>query len=194
MAKTKKEETAVVSSDLSKSLEIISASKAEIDKIGSECLLIKVMDESTLSVAQNNLSKANDMVKFIEEKRVEIKAPYLEASKTIDSTCKELAESVIKAVEHLKLEIKNYELKRVEDARKAKEELERKQREEQEKIEAEKKRKEEVQKYLQTLSDFCKKQYNSLKTIDDCDKLTKTLNDKWPDNDKVKGFESYSIE
>jgi hypothetical protein len=193
MAKTK-ETTALVSAELQRSLDIILSSKQEIDKIGENCLQIKVVDESTLSIAQQNLSKANDMAKFIEAKRVEVKQPHLDNCKTIDATCKELSEAVLKGVAHLKEEIKAWELKRIEQARLEQEALEKRQREEAEVIEAENKRKELIQAHITKLTEYCKKVYPTIASVEDCDKFEETLNTKWPTPEKMQEFYDQAIE
>jgi hypothetical protein len=190
----KKETTALVSSELQRSLDIIMASKLEIDKIGENCLQIKVTDESTLSVAQQNLSKANDMAKFIEAKRVEVKQPHLDNCKTIDATCKDLSESILKGIAHVKEEIKQWELKRIERDRLEKEALEKKQREEAEALEAENKRKEAIQASLTKLTEYCKNNYPKLATAEDCAKFEETLNTKWPTAEKMQEFYPQALE
>jgi hypothetical protein len=62
-------EVAVVSPELQKNLDIILSVKTEIDALGQNALQIKVVDETTLSVAQQNLSSINQIVKNIEDKR-----------------------------------------------------------------------------------------------------------------------------
>lgn len=189
MAKKQTENVPAVSTDLQKSLNIILSSKEEIDKIGNSCLQIKVVDESTLAIGMQNLSKANDMVKFIEEKRKEVKQPHLDNCRVIDETCKELSESVVKAVTHLKEEIKQFEIKREQEKEKERIELEKKLKEEKERLEADEKRKEKLRTYIRVdLTEFCKKRYEELKTQEDCDKLIVTLNTKWPGPDKLQEF------
>lgn len=189
MAKEQPSNVPVVNPELQKSLNIILSSKQEIDKIGNACLQIKVVDESTLAVGMQNLSKANDMVKFIEEKRKEVKQPHLDNCRLIDETCKELSDSVTKAVAHLKEEIKQFEIKREQEKEKERLERERKLNEEKERIEAEAKRKEKLGTYVRVeLAEFCKKRYEDLKTQEDCDKLITTLNTKWPGVEKLQEF------
>jgi len=189
MAKKATEETALISADLQKSLDVLLSTKESIDKIGENCLQIKVVDESTLSIAQQNLSKANDMVKFIEEKRVEVKEPHLQNCKTIDSTCKELAEGVIKAVAHLKEQIKQYAIAQEAKAEKARIELEKKQKEDAQKLEAETKRKEDIQKYIrEDLTNWCKKAYDKCTTIVACDIFIGQIEKSWPGEEKFQEF------
>ena len=72
MAKKDKTETAVVSSDVAKSLQLLDSLKADIDTQAQSCLQIKVVDESTLAVCQQNLSKINQLVKAVDAKRKEL--------------------------------------------------------------------------------------------------------------------------
>lgn len=64
--------------------------KTESLALANQCKSIKIADENTLSMAQQVLSKSNQLYKSIEEKRSEIKKPYLDAGKTIDSIAKEI--------------------------------------------------------------------------------------------------------
>jgi tetrahydromethanopterin S-methyltransferase subunit F len=105
------------SSELQKSLSIILSVKTQIDAIGTACQQIKIKDYTTLAIAQQNLSKANEMAKFIEEKRVAIKAPYLADCTTIDDTAKEIRETLEKGITHIKSEVKAWELKKREESK-----------------------------------------------------------------------------
>lgn len=102
----------VIKTDLQKSLDIINVFKDQIDLIGADCSRIKVKDELTLAIAQQNLSKASQMAKFIEDKRVLVKAPYLADCKVIDSTCKKIVEVLEKGITHIKSEVKNWEIEK----------------------------------------------------------------------------------
>lgn len=111
--------TEIITKDdkLQKSLDLINAFKAEIDLLGEQCSKIKVVDDITLSVAQQNLSKASNMVKFIDDKFTEVKAPYWQACKDIEYLRKSLPLKLVSAVSHLKEEIKNRELTRQKEER-----------------------------------------------------------------------------
>ena len=71
-------------------LKRFEALKAESLALSSQCKSIKINDEGTLSIAQQILSKSNQLLKIIDNKRAEIKKPYLDAGKTIDSIAKEI--------------------------------------------------------------------------------------------------------
>lgn len=186
MAKKPKEE--IATSDVSVSLQKITVLKEEIDTMSSQALNIKVSDSTTLSVAENNLSQINDIVKLVESKRKEVKDPYLQACKTIDETCKTLVESAQKSIAYLKEEIKTYEIKRQEEQRKKEAELEKKKQEELEKLEKERAEKESQYKYIhETLSPWLQKQYSAIDSPEKGTKLLSTIEEKWPDDTKV-GF------
>jgi len=120
----KKATTEVVAVSSIKGLEVLESLKAEIDIQASNCLQIKVMDESTLAVGQQNLSKINQIVKAVETKHKELKSPYLEAGRQIDAVKNALIEAAEKAIDHLKSEVKNWEIKKQEEAKAAQAALE----------------------------------------------------------------------
>lgn len=181
MAKKKETtEIAVSNPQLTKSLAILESLKAEIDTQANNCLQIKVVDESTLAVCQQNLSKINQLVKTVDEKRIEIKAPYLEASKSIDSTAKSLTEMAVKAVEHLKNEVKEWEKARIERERKAQEELDRKFLEETAAREAEANRKAAINDYIQNKALVTLKSlYESCVDVDSCVKAQQVIEENY---------------
>lgn len=148
MAKKNETEVMAVSPELQKNIDIILSLKSQVDEIGLNCLQIKVIDDSSLSVAQQNLRKANDISKSIEDKRKTIKEPYLQAGKLIDKTCADLADAIEKGIAHIKLEVKGWETKRQEEAKKAQVEIEAKLKAQQAAAEAEAIRKAEIQKYI----------------------------------------------
>jgi hypothetical protein len=99
-----------------KSLNVILSVKKEIDAIGAQCKLIKIKDDLTLAIAQQNLSKANQMANFVEEKRVLIKQPHWDNCVTIDNTAKSITKELKEGMDHIKKEVKAYEtLKQAED-------------------------------------------------------------------------------
>jgi hypothetical protein len=191
MAKSKKEEAApmVISPELQVSLDQINQFKAEVDKVGENCLKIKVVDEGTMSIATNNLSKVNDLVNLIEAKRVEIKAPYLSSGTLIDQTAKSIAEKAIAAVAHLKEELKQWEFKRIELENKKREELQKEHEKKLAEIEAQDKKRKEIQAYISDeLTPWLKKQYAGIKTAEEADKVLNTLKAKWPPAERFGEF------
>src|SRR6185369_15374581 len=114
---TKKQtEVMVVSAELQKNIDTLQAFKAQVDLIGSNCQQIIIVDETTLSIGQQNLSKANNLLTSIEDKRVATKAPYLESGKIIDFTAKSLSEELIKGIKHIKEQVTEWEKKRLAEA------------------------------------------------------------------------------
>lgn len=134
--------------NLTKELNVITELKAQIDIMGTQCLQIKVVDDSTLSIAQQNLSKATQMVNFIEEKRVIIKEPYLASGKFIDKTCKDLTEKLLSGTLHLKTEVRNWETARLAEAKAKQDEIDRKAAEDRQKIQEDIDRKQKIQDYI----------------------------------------------
>jgi hypothetical protein len=170
MAKKETTEVMTVSPELQKNLDIILSLKNTVDEIGLNCMQIKITDETTLSVAQQNLSKANQIAKSIEEKRVQIKDPYFQAGKLIDKTCNNLVEVIEQGMNHIKSEIKTWEDNRKEAARKAQEELDRKLSEEKAAMEADEARKAEILDYINN------KAIPNLKSIyESCDSAEKCV-------------------
>lgn len=88
-----------------KEIEIL---KSQIDEIGKNCQQIKVTDEVTLAIGQQNLSKANNMLTLVEDKRKTIKQPYLDAGKLVDNTAKSLTEELNKGIGHIKTQVGNW--------------------------------------------------------------------------------------
>lgn len=165
-----KEEVIKVSPELQRNLDIITAFKAEVDKIGENCKQIKIVDESTLSIGQQNLSKANNLATSIEEKRKVIKQPYLDAGKLIDSTCKGMTAVLDEGISHVKGQVAAWEKKRLEEEKKKQEEVDRKLREEQEKVAAEAKRKQDIRDHIDNKSRLAlEKCYSHCLSAEECD-------------------------
>lgn len=189
-------EVAVHNPELAKNLQIIEAFKAEIDSQANNCLQIKVVDESTLPIAQQNLAKINQLVKNIDEKRVQIKEPYLQAGKLIDSTCKSIAEIAVKAVEHLKNEIKNWEEERKRKAAEAQAELDRQLAEQAAKNAAEEKRKQDIQDYINNKAIPTLKQiYEDCNTPEKCETSVKVIQENYKPREFFQEYadQAYSI-
>lgn len=145
-------EVVKVSAELQRNLDLLTAFKAEVDKIGNDCKQIKIVDESLLAIGQQNLSKANNLSNSIEEKRKVIKQPYFDAGTLIDSTCKNIVKGLNEGISYVKSEIASWEKKRLEEERKKQEEVDHKLREEQEKVAAETKRKQDIRDHIDNRS------------------------------------------
>lgn len=169
-------EVTTYSPDLVNNLKSLEFYKQDIDTQANNCLQIKVVDDSTLSICQQNLSKINQLVKIVDDKRAEIKAPYFEAGKLIDKTAKEMVELAVKAVEHLKAEVKAWELKKQQDAYEASQKLLKEQAEAQEKLAAEEKRKSDIMDYINNKAlPTLKSMYASCTSVENCDQALVAL-------------------
>jgi len=109
-------ENQLVNPKLASSLVGLTALKTELDAVAINCFKIKVNCETSLSIAQQNLSKANGLVKAVDAKRVELKQPSLDEGRLIDSTAKELCYDLNNALFYVKSEIKVYEKQKREEA------------------------------------------------------------------------------
>jgi len=177
MAKKNETEVMAISPELQKNIDIILSLKSQVDEIGLNCLQIKIVDDSSLSVAQQNLRKANDIAKSIEDKRKAIKEPYLQAGKLIDKTCADLTDAIEKGIAHIKNEVKGWETKRQEESKKAQAEIEAKLKAQQAAAEAEANRKAEIQKYISEKAiPQLKKLYAACLSVKDCDAATNVIN------------------
>lgn len=117
MAKKEKEqlksitELVVSNPELQSSLIKFESVKKQLEEEANKCLKIKVTDDTTLSICENNLTKINDLCKAIEAVRVSEKEPYLMKGRAIDAAAAYVAELPEAAVTHLKNEKKEYILK-----------------------------------------------------------------------------------
>lgn len=79
-------------------------------QLSEEALQIKVTDNVSLAIANQKLSAVNNHLKLIEEKRTELKKPYLDAGKKVDSIAKDLSEPLNNSIQYLKNQIKEWNL------------------------------------------------------------------------------------
>jgi len=190
-----KKELIQVNDELQKNLNIISEMKKDVEEITSLCSQIIVNDESTLNIAQQNLSKASQLAKYIDEKRAEIKKPYFEAGKQVDALAKELSTPLETVIVHIKDQVKQWELKRIELAEKAKKELEAKQKAEAEAAEKDRVRKERITTYLNvTLPAWFKENFAKCTTVQDCDKTIAIIQTGLTPDEKMQEFVSQYVE
>jgi hypothetical protein len=152
-----------VSPELQRNLDILSAIKAEADKVGSDCQKIQITDELSLSIAQQNLSKANGIVVNIEEKRKVIKAPYLAAGTLIDNTVKDMLSEIKKGLDHLKKGIGDWEQKKKDEET----------------------RKQKILDYINiTIADHLERLYKGCRTVKECDSALNRIRTGFPGDDK----------
>ena len=82
--------------------------KPEIERFTKYSEVIKIEDDETLKVAENNSGLINDMLKAVEKIRKAIKEPYFETTKLIDNHAKEYSEPLTKAKDAVNMEITGY--------------------------------------------------------------------------------------
>jgi len=148
MAKKNTEEVMVVSPELQKNLDILQAFKQQVDIVGTNCQQIQVVDDTSLAVGQQNLSKANNLLTSIEEKRAIIKAPYWDAGKLIDKTAKDLSEELSKGIKHIKDQVAAWEKKRQDEEKAKQDEIDRQLAEKAELDRKEQERKDKIRSYI----------------------------------------------
>lgn len=124
MAKKSNTDVVVITPELQSAIDKFSAVKSQIDAIGADLLTIKITDASTLSVAQQNLSKANDLVKLVDEKRKGIKEKPLRECQTIDEAAKYITKTVLEGIASVKQQVVNWETERLKKEQEKKAELE----------------------------------------------------------------------
>lgn len=96
--------------------------KQQLDERAKQCLLIKVTDEPSLAVCENNLGKMNDLIKEVENVHKEIKKPHWDACTAIDAAKNYVLDFIVNPVDYLKGEKVNY-IKKVEAEAKRKSDL-----------------------------------------------------------------------
>jgi len=105
MAKKEKvtlQELIVQTPELKSSLLKFENVKLQLDKAAETCLQIKVTDDASLSICENQLGKINELVKAVENVRVSEKAPHFEKCKAIDAAAAYVSELPESALKHLK--------------------------------------------------------------------------------------------
>jgi hypothetical protein len=125
MAKKEKvtlQELIIQTPELKSSLLKFENVKLQLDKAAETCLQIKVTDSDSLSVAENNMGKMNDLVKVIEKTRKDEKQPYLEKGQAIDAAAAYVSELSESALKHLKDEKIAY-IRKVEAENKRKQDI-----------------------------------------------------------------------
>jgi len=178
-----------VSADLQKNLDIISAFKAQVDEVGSNCQQIQIVDETTLAVGQQNLSKANNLLTSIEAKRKLIKEPYLEAGKLIDSTAKSLVIELEKGIAHIKSQVSEHEKKRLAEQKAKQDEIDRQLAEKQALEAAESARKANIRSYIdEKASAVLKNCYSKCISVDECDNQTRFIAKNYKGEDFFQEF------
>jgi len=150
MAKKEKvtlQELIVQTPELKSSLLKFENVKLQLDKAAETCLQIKVTDENSLSICENQLGKINELVKAVEKVRKDEKEPHFEKCKAIDAAAAYVSELPEVALKHLKDEKIAY-IKVVE---------------------AENKRKKDIQDSIEKTKNWCQSRLEMVKDYADCD-------------------------
>jgi len=150
MAKKEKvtlQELIVQTPELKSSLLKFENVKLQLDKASETCLQIKVTDENSLSICENQLGKINELVKAVEKVRKDEKEPHFEKCKAIDAAAAYVSELPEVALKHLKDEKIAY-IKVVE---------------------AENKRKKDIQDSIEKTKNWCQSRLEMVKDYADCD-------------------------
>lgn len=138
------------------------ALQANAIQISEQCKSIAITDPDTLSIAMQTLSKSNEVMKAVDDKRSEIKAPYLQAGKLIDSMAKTILEPIEAGMVQLKNKLKvwNTEQEKLQNAAA---------------IENQKK-----YELLKGIEAQLNEKVKIAVTPDQCDKLIASINEKFP--------------
>lgn len=156
MAKKEKvtlQELIVQTPELKSSLLKFENVKLQLDKAAETCLQIKVTDENSLAICENQLGKINELVKAVESVRKSEKEPHFEKCKAIDAAAAYVSELPEVALKHLKDEKIAYIRK----------------------VEAENNRKKEIQDSIATTKSWCELRINLVGNVEDCDKCIDKL-------------------
>ena len=149
------------------------ALKSEAAALASTCNAISIVDETTLALATQTLSKASGLVKAVEAKRKELKEPYLEAGKAIDSAAKSVTAELEVAIEKGRGSLKGWNEKVAAITAAAEEKV----------------RKE--WNLIKAMEDQVNGKIPSAATPEQCQSLIDSINTKWPSSSR---FTTYAKE
>lgn len=179
-----------------KNIEIIEGFKSQVQELSNNCMLIKIMDESTLSVGQQNLSKANTMLKAIEDKIKLIRKPLNDELKQISAIGNPITELLEKAVKHIKSEVEAYDIAKKKEAANKQAEIDRQLEEKRKADEAEEKRKQDIRNYIsQKATPLLKSIYEKCTTVEICDNSISQIEKNYKPRDFFQEFadEAYQL-
>jgi hypothetical protein len=162
-------------------IEAFGETQEMLQQLSAQVMQIKIVDETSLAIANQNLSKVNNHLKLIEEKRVELKAPYLKAGKDIDDAAKKLTSGLTAAINYLKKEILDWNA-----------EVTRKEAEARKKAEEEAQKNEDLRRveYLTKVKDWLKEQFEISTSIEHCQALLESIKGLQP----VSVMGKYAVE
>lgn len=86
------------------------ALKKSAEDMASQCSLLTITDDNTRAIATQQLSLANEKIKQIDKVRTDLKAPYFQAGKEIDSLAKALSLPLEKVLADGKAKIVAYNI------------------------------------------------------------------------------------
>jgi len=129
------------------SLKQFEGLKQQLDESANQCLKIKVTDESSLKVCENNLSKFNDLVKAVEDKHKELKKPHWDNCTAIDGAKNYVLNFEVDPIKYLKDEKLAYIAA----------------------VEKENKRKKDLEENYVKLREHLEEKYKASSDVDNCD-------------------------
>lgn len=191
MTKKKTELAVIENKDVSKSVNILLALKTELSAQAQNCMQIKVTDDSTLSVCQQNLSKLNKLVKTVKDKGKELSDPYYNAYKQIQAATKDLILEAETAVDHMKNEVKEWEIKKREESDRIKAELEAKAQESAAELLAEETRRYNIRSAIDKAQRTLRLYLDKCHSIEECDFAIHSIEKDYKPKDF---FEEYAEE
>ena len=169
MAKKEKvtlQELIVQTPELKSSLLKFENVKLQLDKAAETCLQIKVTDDASLSVCENQMGRVNELIKAVEAVRVAEKKPHFERGKAVDAAAAYVSESSEVALKHLKDE-KIAWIKKQDE---------------------EKKRKDDILASIDKTKHWCKLRLEMVKDYADCDYCIVKLNELLDNSEFYKEF------
>lgn len=145
--------------DLNQSILSIQAFKNQVDELALNCKAIKVVDESTLAICQQNLTKVSSLDKTIKDRVKEVRKPYNEILDSISDVGKPLSTPLEEATLHLKSQVLNWQNQQ--------------------------KKKQEILNYINgRVTDSLRKYFENSKTVRSCIDNINHINTHWPKPEK----------
>ena len=178
-----------ITPQLKKNLDIISTFKSQVEEICNNCTQIQVVDETSLSVAQQNLSKTNSLLKVVEDKIKLIRKPYNDELAMISDVGSTLTEPLKMTVRYLKSSVEAWEKKRLAEEAEKQAAIDRKLAEIKAAEEAETSRIQKIRDYINNKAiPVLKNCYSKCLSIEECDVQLKFIEDKYPKEEFFQEF------
>lgn len=168
----------------------------KMDKYNDLSLNVKVEDEDSLIVAENNLKDIAELEKSADKVRKTLKAPYFETVKMVDNYAKTVTEPLNNYAKRFKEVISQYKIVQEASARKAREEKEAelRQHEAEKSEELDKLRRVEKQLHARIYGGVYRKKdgaplsSSGCITENDCDNMKEFIEEKYPAEDSFKHY------